>query len=89
VEIKTGGRTLWAAIADGFADVTGETVTVLVESCDLAEDIDVAEAEHARDRAAQGLAELDRDEDAVRYAQYESALEHARVRLEVSGKSAR
>jgi F-type H+-transporting ATPase subunit epsilon len=89
VEIKTGGRTLWAAIADGFADVSGEAVTVLVESCDLAEDIDVAEAEHARDRAEQGLAELDRDEDAVRYAQYEAALEHARVCLEVSAKSAR
>jgi F0F1-type ATP synthase epsilon subunit len=77
----------WAAIADGFAEVNGEAVTVLVESCELAADIDVAEAEHERERAEQGLASLDSDEDAKRYAEYEAALEHARVRIEVSGKA--
>ncbi|MDH5306144.1 MAG: ATP synthase F1 subunit epsilon [Myxococcales bacterium] len=87
VEIRTGSETLWAAIADGFAEVTGEAVTVLVESCELAHEIDTAQAEHARERAEEGLAALNRDEDAERYAQYEAALEHARIRVKVSERS--
>jgi F-type H+-transporting ATPase subunit epsilon len=86
-EIRTGRETLWAAIADGFADVQGDSVTVLVESCELAHDIDTARAERAHERAAQGLATLDPDEDRVRYEAFEVALERARIRLEVGRKS--
>jgi F-type H+-transporting ATPase subunit epsilon len=86
VEIRTGGELLWAAIADGFADVNGEAVALLVESCELASEIDSARAEHARERALQGLRDLDRSEQAVRYAQFEAELERAHVRLEVSRK---
>ena len=89
VAIHSDGQVQWAAVADGFAEVSGEAVTVLVESCELAGDIDVAKAEHDRERAEQGLASLDSDEDAKRYAEYETALEHARVRIEVSGKASR
>jgi F-type H+-transporting ATPase subunit epsilon len=89
VEIHSDGQAQWAAVAEGFAEVTGEAVTVLVESCELAGDIDVARAEHDRERAEQGLASLNSDEDAKRYAEYEAALEHARVRIEVSGKARR
>ena len=87
VEIHVDGQVQWAAIADGFAEVNGEAVTVLVESCELAADIDMARAEHARERAEQGLALLDSDEDDKRYAEYGAALERARVRIEVSGKA--
>jgi F-type H+-transporting ATPase subunit epsilon len=86
-EIRTGNDTLWAAIADGFADVQGDLVTVLVESCDLAHDIDTAEAERAHDRAVQGLAALDPDADRARYEAFEASIERARVRLEVGRKS--
>jgi F-type H+-transporting ATPase subunit epsilon len=86
VEIRSGGEQLWAAIADGFADVNGDAVALLVESCELASEIDTARAEHARERAEQGLRDLDRNEQAVRYAQFEAELERARVRLEVSRK---
>jgi len=89
VELRSDGETLWAAIADGFAEVNGEAVTVLVESCELAHEIDVAQAQHSRERAEQGLAALNRDEDGERYAQYEAAIELARVRVEVSGKASR
>jgi F-type H+-transporting ATPase subunit epsilon len=89
VEIRADRETLWAAIADGFAEVNGESVTVMVESCELAHEIDVARAQHSRERAEQGLAALNRDEDGERYAQYEAAIERARVRLEVSGKASR
>jgi len=89
VEIHSSGESQWAAVAEGFAEVTGEAVMVLVESCELAGDIDVAQAEHDRERAEQGLASLNSDEDAKRYAEYGAALEHARVRIEVSGKTGR
>ena len=86
VEIRAGGELLWAAIADGFADVNGDAVALLVESCELASEIDSARAEHARERAEQGLRELERNEQAARHAQFEQALARARVRLEVSQK---
>jgi F-type H+-transporting ATPase subunit epsilon len=82
VEIRTAGETLWAAIADGFAEVTGEQVTVLVESCELSSDIDAASAEAELREAEQGLAgSVAADEDVRR--QLEARLERARVRLEV------
>ena len=86
VDIDTGSEHLWAAIADGFAEVHGSQVTVLVESCELSGEIDTARAQLARDRAEQGLAQLDRDEDAERYQLYEAALARAINRLSVSQK---
>ena len=86
-EIRASGDTFWAAIAEGFAEVTGRAVTVLVESCELAHQIDTADAKLAHQRAEQGLSELNRDEDTERYARYEAALEHARIRVEVSEKA--
>ena len=81
LEIHAGDDTLHAAIAEGFAEVTGEQVSVLVDSCELASEIDLGDAETARDRAQQALAELDREADADRYARYEAALALAHARL--------
>ena len=84
VQIKTGGQTQYAAASDGFAEVSGDHVTVLVDSCELSGDIDTARAELARQRAEQGLAALDRDAEAARFAEFEVALERARNRIAVS-----
>ena len=84
VQIKTGGQTQYAAASDGFAEVSGGHVTVLVDSCELSGDIDNARAELARQRAEQGLAALDRDAEAARFAEFEVALERARNRIAVS-----
>jgi F-type H+-transporting ATPase subunit epsilon len=86
IEISSGGIKRYAAIGSGFADVTGREVAVLVDSCELAGDIDVARAELAQSRAEQELASLD-DPEAVRYRDFEAALERARTRLAVSQKS--
>lgn len=83
VEIKSGNGVVFAAIAEGFAEVQGDQVSVLVESCELATDIDVARAEQAKARAEEGLAALDADAERERYQQFEAALERARNRLEV------
>ncbi len=87
VEITSGGGTLYAAIADGFAEVQGEQVAVLVESCELAANIDVARAEHARDRAEQQLAQLDTDEARERSELLEAAIERAKNRVAISRRS--
>ena len=87
IEIEAGGQTVHAAVADGFAEVTGEQVAVMVDSCDLAADIDPEEAERLRAEAERSLAGVERDEDEERYAGYERELELARARLEVSGRN--
>ena len=87
VEIKTQEGSTFAAIVQGFADVDGDEVTVLVESCEVAGEIDVARAELARERASQGLGQLDQDEDSGRFDEFEAALERAENRLAVSSHS--
>ncbi|OLF18714.1 F0F1 ATP synthase subunit epsilon [Actinophytocola xanthii] len=49
----TDGGTVTAAVHGGFLSVTGDTVSILAESADLADEIDVAEAR----------AELERGDD--------------------------
>ncbi len=82
VEIQTGSETLYAAVADGFADVTGDEVSVLVEACELADQIDTPRAEAARARAEARLDELGLD--GVDRAEWAAALERANNRLAVS-----
>ncbi|HKA15359.1 MAG TPA: ATP synthase F1 subunit epsilon [Myxococcota bacterium] len=84
VQIKTGAQTLYAAASDGFAEISGDHVTVLVDSCELAGDIDTARAELSSQRAEQGLAALDRDAEAAREAEFEAALARARNRIAVA-----
>ena len=81
VEITTGNETVYAAVADGFADVTGSEVSVLVEACELAEQIDTERAEAARVRAEEQLREFGDDE--VRRAEIEAALNRANNRLAI------
>ncbi len=88
VEIRTENETQYAAIAKGFADVSGERVVVLVDSCELASEIDLARAERALDRAREKLSELRADDEAdARHAhEAEEALARALTRIEVAGR---
>lgn len=84
VEIQTGSSAVLAAVSGGFADVQGDQVTVLADSCELSDSIDIARAEEARTRAEQDLAS---SEDDARKAEFETALTRAKNRLEVGGRS--
>jgi F-type H+-transporting ATPase subunit epsilon len=86
VQIQTSGRTTWAAVSSGFADVSGSQVAVMVDACELSGDIDVARAEAALQRAEQALAESKESVEA-RCEEFESALERARTRIAVSQHS--
>ena len=77
VEIQAEGDTLYASISECFANVSGDEVTVMVESCELAHEIDAARAELARTRAAQGMQELGADDAEKRREQFEASLARA------------
>jgi F-type H+-transporting ATPase subunit epsilon len=87
VVITEGGSTVYAAIADGFAEVRGDQVSVMVDSCELAADIDAARAERARERAEQGLAQLPPDAERARFEAFESSIARAKNRAEIARRS--
>lgn len=72
VTVRTPAGDQLVAVHGGFAEVSGDTVTILSDVAELAEQIDVERAERAR-QAAQGAADAD-DEAAA-------ALRRAQVRL--------
>lgn len=78
-----GGRTA-LAIGEGFIEVTGEEVRVLVDSAERASDIDVERAEAARKRAEDHLHHRGHKETDVPRA--EAALRRALARLKTAGK---
>lgn len=71
------------AVAWGFAEVLPDKVTILAETAERAEEIDVARAEQARDRAEQRLREAQEGTD---FERCQIALERAIVRIQVAGK---
>ena len=78
----SGGRARYLALSGGFAEVLQHRVSVLAETCERGEEIDVARATEARDRAKAELARADATEDDVRHAA--ARLERAEVRIAVA-----
>ncbi len=87
VEIRVGSGSKWAALSNGFADVSAERVVVLADVCALAADIDVAMAEEEKQEAEAQLAALPEaaEHDARREALMDM-LVHQAVRIEVANK---
>ena len=87
IEIKTGQGSDWAAVSNGFADVSAERVTVLADYCSLAHEIDVAIAlEEQREAEAELAALPETTENEARRAQLQDILLHASIRLHVAEK---
>jgi len=83
VEIRTGKGSEWAAVSEGFADVNGQQVVVLVDHCALASEIDREAAETERRDAEAVLADAPTETER---AEAESALVRATVHLDVVGR---
>ena len=77
---RKGAETIFLAVGDGFVQVTGERVAILTDMAILAENIDEAAAEQARQKAEARLAEKLSDEES---ATVEAALLHATTQLKV------
>jgi F-type H+-transporting ATPase subunit epsilon len=82
-----GANGRWAAVSDGFAEVTGDKTVLMVDTCEFAGDIDAARAERARARAEHEMALLKaRTEEDRNYRLEEAALQRALIRLQVAAK---
>ncbi len=83
IAYRTGSQTRRLAVAWGFAEVLPEKVTILAETAEKAEEIDVPRAQAAKQRAEEEL----RKAGAAGNPEAQAALERATTRLEVAGKS--
>lgn len=70
------------AIGGGFMEVRPDKVTVLADSAEHADEIDMARAEEARQRAAGLLKE--KPADAAQFAALEASLRRAEIRIKVA-----
>jgi F-type H+-transporting ATPase subunit epsilon len=73
------------AIISGFAEVLSDRVTVLAETAERPEEIDVARAEEAKKRAEQRLASAASDPN-IDWARAAIALQRSLIRIQVARK---
>jgi F-type H+-transporting ATPase subunit epsilon len=85
VRLKNGGQTEYIAVNGGFLEVRPDVVTILAQSAERAENIDVARAQAAKARAERRLQDQQDHIDAKRA---ELALKRAINRLSVAEKRA-
>ena len=87
LELARGGQRRFAAVSKGFAEVLESGVTVMVGSCEFADEIDRERAEQARERAQKALAELRLTADGRELLQkYNDAYSRAVTRIAVSDR---
>jgi F-type H+-transporting ATPase subunit epsilon len=81
---KQGHNVFHVAVNWGYVEVENDVVTVLVETAELADQIDLARAQAALNRAQEALKKLS-PEDAD-FRKMECALERAVIRVQVAGR---
>ena len=82
---KQGNETFHVAVNWGYVEVEDNVITVLVETAEPADQIDVERAKAALARAEEALKKLT-DED-KEFKIMEAALERAVIRVQVAGKT--
>ena len=81
ITYKASGTTHTLSVAWGFAEVLPDKVTILAEAAERPQEIDVARAQEAKNRAETLLKSNDPKVD---YARAEDALQRAETRLSVA-----
>jgi F-type H+-transporting ATPase subunit epsilon len=84
ISYNVRGSMQYIAVSWGFAEVLANRVTILADTAERAEDINVKRAEEARAKAQELLRNPTPDMD---YDEVNHALRRAEVRLEVAGKA--
>jgi F-type H+-transporting ATPase subunit epsilon len=82
---QAGGRVSYCTAMGGFVEVLADRVIVLADNAERAEEINVARAEAARDRAQKRLATP--NDPNVDWKRAEESLKRAQVRLQVAAKA--
>jgi F-type H+-transporting ATPase subunit epsilon len=83
IEMFAAGKKRFLAVSGGFAEVLRDRVSVLAETCELAEEIDVERADRSRKKAEETLGAA--DVSAAEFARAEARLKRAIARIQ-SGK---
>lgn len=78
-------KTEYLAVTSGFAEVSEDNVSILVDAAEKVADIDVDRAKRAMERAKDRLGK-DRGTPDVDFIRAEAALKRAMIRIKVVGK---
>ena len=81
-----GDKQEYMAVASGFAEVSDNKVSILVDSAEKAQDINAERAQKAMDRAKKRLYK-DRDKEDTDFLRAEMALKKSIARIKVRKKS--
>ena len=81
---RKGQETFYLLVAFGFAEILADRVTILAQTAEKAEEIDLKRAETARDRAQELLARPTMEMD---FERARIAMMKALVRLQVASKA--
>lgn len=84
ISYKSGGQQHRFSLAWGFAEVLPDKVTVLAETVERAEEIDVSRARQSLHKAEDSLKSAQTEED---FAAATAKIERAQARLDVAQKS--
>ena len=81
---KKGSETFHVAVNWGYLEVENDAVTVLVDTAERADEIDLARAKAALGRAEEALKGLAQEDK--KYRIMEAALQRALIRIQVAGE---
>lgn len=84
VRLKNGGKTEYVAVSGGLLEVRPDQVSILAQSAEVSDSIDVKRALRAKERAEERLREQQRAH--VDFKRAEMALQRAINRISVSEK---
>lgn len=81
MKITKDGETKEASLLEGFIEILPDQVTILAESCEWPDEIDINRAKEAKIRAERRLAD---GEGNINYSRAELALRKALIRIQLS-----
>lgn len=84
---RQGSELFHVAVNWGYIEVENDKVTVLVETAEAADQIDLARAKEALSRAETAMKSLSPED--VKFAQMEAALQRALIRIQVAEQPSR
>jgi len=88
LRVRKDGQEVLMAVSGGFMEVLPHKVTILADTAERAEDIDIARSEQARKRAQDRLAEAAKGGE-IDPARAQAAMRRALVRIKVAQKRKR
>lgn len=83
---RIGNQWEYLAITWGYAEVLPNKVSILTQTAEIAEEVDIERAERAKRRAEERLREWSTATADIDFERAAAALERASIRLQVAGK---